>query len=90
MLVALGFEVNLLTTQRWHAALDIESAKPSGSEREGLKDDARRREGKLGCVVRAKQERPDLSDRIGEDDNRAEAVLVMIAGRKLRLEREGL
>lgn len=87
VLVALGFEVHLTRPPVWRAALGMVKVGDTLGT-----DDARAKQklAKDASLALAKALRPDLEDRIGEDDNRAEAVLVMIAGRKLRLEREGL
>lgn len=87
VLVALGFEVHLTRPPVWRAALGMAKV----GDTLGTAD-ARAKQGlaKAASLALAKTLRPDLEDRIGENDNRAEAVLVMIAGRKLRLEREGL
>ena len=85
VLVALGFEVHLTRPPVWRAALGMAKV----GDTLGTAD-ARAKQGlaKAASLALAKALRPDLEDRIGENDNRAEAVLVMIAGRKLRLERE--
>jgi hypothetical protein len=85
VLTALGFEVRLHRPQAWRARVGLGR---SGSSLAGEAKHANQRAAKLASVAEAKRVRPDLAGKIGESGDRAEAVLVLLAGRLWRQERQ--
>lgn len=87
VLVGLGFRVEAIAPQRWRKALGLTSG---GSTSTSNPDRSKvQKATKAASIDLAVSLYPDLADRIGDDDNRAEALLILTAACRGLLGRGG-
>jgi hypothetical protein len=87
VLVGLGFRVETLPPQRWRRALDLKSGGTTAAS--NPEAGAIKKATKAASVILACGLCPELAAQIGDDDNRAEAVLILTAACRGLLGRGG-